>query len=35
VNKYLEEAKSAIKGSENKKRIFESVQNLADALKEV
>lgn len=35
VNKYLEEAKSAIKGSESKKQLFEAVQNLADALKEV
>ena len=35
VNKYLEEAKSAIKGSESKKQLFEAVQNLAEALKEV
>jgi len=35
VNKYLEEAKSAIEGSESKKQLFEAVQNLAEALKEV
>jgi hypothetical protein len=35
VNKYLEEAKSAIKDSESKKQLFEAVQNLAEALKEV
>lgn len=35
VNRYLEEAKSAIKGSESKKLLFEAVQNLAEALKEV
>ena len=35
VNKYLEEAKDAIKGSESKKQLFEAVQNLAEALKEV
>ena len=35
VNKYLEKAKSAIKGSESKKQLFEVVQNLAEALKEV
>ncbi|AKJ37892.1 HEAT repeat domain-containing protein [Methanosarcina barkeri] len=35
VNKYLEEAKDAIKGSESKKLLFEAVQNLAEALKEV
>ena len=35
VNKYLEEAKSAIKESESKKQLFEAVQNLAEALKKV
>jgi HEAT repeat protein len=35
VNKYLEEAKAAIEGSENKKQLFEAVENLSDALKEV
>jgi HEAT repeat protein len=35
VNKYLEEAKDAIKGSESKKLLFEAVENLAEALKEV
>ena len=35
VNKYLEEAKSAIEGSESKKQLFEAVENLAKALKEV
>ncbi|HII92709.1 MAG TPA: hypothetical protein HA262_11255, partial [Methanosarcina sp.] len=35
VNKYLEEAKDAIEGSESKKQLFEAVQNLAEALKEV
>ena len=35
VNKYLEEAKAAIKGSESKKQLFEAVENLAEALKEV
>lgn len=35
IDKYLEEAKSAIKGSESKKQLFEAVQNLAEALKEV
>ena len=35
VDKYLAEAKSAIKGSESKKQLFEAVQNLAEALKEV
>jgi len=35
VNKYLEEAKSAIEGSESEKQLFEAVQNLADALKEI
>ncbi len=35
VNKYLEEAKAAIKGSESKKQLFEAVVNLANALKEV
>ena len=35
VDKYLEEAKSAIKGSESKKQLFEAVENLSEALKEV
>ncbi|AKB47043.1 Flagellar motor rotation protein MotB [Methanosarcina sp. Kolksee] len=35
LNKYLEEAKSAIQGSESKELLFEAVQNLAEALKEV
>ncbi len=35
VDKYLEEAKAAIKGSESKKQLFEAVENLAEALKEV
>jgi HEAT repeat protein len=35
VNKYLDEAKAAIEGSESKKYLFEAVQNLAKALKEV
>ncbi|WP_052725730.1 HEAT repeat domain-containing protein [Methanosarcina barkeri] len=35
VNKYLEEAKSVIGSSESKKQLFEAVQNLAEALKEV
>jgi len=35
VNKYLEEAKAAIEDSESKKHLFEAVENLAEALKEV
>ncbi|HEY3362246.1 MAG TPA: hypothetical protein VGK06_10640 [Methanosarcina sp.] len=35
VNKYLEEAKSAIEGSKSKELLFEAVENLAEALKEV
>jgi antitoxin component HigA of HigAB toxin-antitoxin module len=35
VDKYLEEAKIAIKGSDNKKQLFEAVESLAEALKEV
>ncbi|AKB47449.1 hypothetical protein MSKOL_1672 [Methanosarcina sp. Kolksee] len=35
VNKYLEEAKAAIEDSESKKQLFEAVENLAEALKEV
>lgn len=35
VNKYLEEAKSAIEGSKSKEILFEAVKNLAEALKEV
>jgi HEAT repeat protein len=34
VSKYLEEAKVVIEGSENKKQLFEAVENLANALKE-
>ena len=33
--KYLTEAKNAIEGSENKKLLFEAVENLANALREV
>ena len=35
VEKYLLEAKNAINGSKNKKLLFEAVENLANALKEV
>jgi HEAT repeat protein len=35
VAEYLSEAKNAIEGSENKKLLFEAVENLANALKEV
>jgi len=35
VDKYLEEAKSAIEGSKSKEMLFEAVKNLAEALKEV
>jgi len=35
VDKYLEEAKKAIEGSESKKQLFEAVKNLAEALREV
>ena len=35
VDNHLTEAKSAIKGSENKKLLFEIVENLANALREV
>ena len=35
VDKYLEEAKAAIKGSKSKELLFEAVENLANALKEV
>ncbi|AAM31724.1 hypothetical protein MM_2028 [Methanosarcina mazei Go1] len=35
AKKYLGEAKAAIGGSESKKQLFEAVQNLAEALKEV
>ena len=35
VNKYLEEAKAAIKDSESKKQLYEAVENLSQALKEV
>jgi HEAT repeat protein len=35
VDKYLEEAKAAIEGSQSKALLFEAVQNLAKALSEV
>ncbi|WP_243684072.1 hypothetical protein [Methanosarcina barkeri] len=35
MNKYLEEAEAAIEDSESKKQLFEAVENLAEALKEV
>ena len=35
VDKYLEEAKNAVEGSKSKEQLFEAVQNLAEALKEV
>ena len=35
VEKYLEEAKNAIKDSENKKLLFEAIENLVNALKEI
>ena len=35
MNKYMEEAKSAIEGSKNKEMLFEAVENLAKALEEV
>jgi HEAT repeat protein len=35
VNKYLEETKAAIEGSESKKQLFEAIENLSEALKEV
>ena len=35
VDKYLEEAKYAVKGSKSKELLFEAVENLANALKEV
>ena len=35
MNKYLEEAKAAIKGSKSKELLFEAVENLAKALEEV
>ena len=35
VNKYLEEAKAAIEDSKGKKQLFEAVQYLAEALKEI
>ncbi|AKB33047.1 phosphorylase [Methanosarcina siciliae HI350] len=35
VTEYLSEAKSAIGGSKNKKLLFEAVENLSNALKEV
>ena len=35
IDKYLAEAKIAIKGSTNKKSLFEAVENLANALKEI
>lgn len=35
IEKYLVEAKNAVKGSKSKKLLFEAVDNLANALKEV
>lgn len=35
VDKYLTEAKNAVKGSKSKELLFEAVENLANALKEV
>ena len=35
VNKYLAEAKDAIEGSKNKELLFEAIENLANALKEI
>jgi FOG: HEAT repeat len=35
VDKYLVEARNAVKGSKSKKMLFEAVNNLANALKEV
>jgi HEAT repeat protein len=35
VDRYLAEAKAAIQGSEGKKQLFEAVENLSDALKEI
>jgi HEAT repeat protein len=35
VQKYLAEAKSATEGSENKEKLLEAIENLANALKEV
>jgi HEAT repeat protein len=35
VNKYLAEAKNAVKGSKSKELLFKAVENLANALKEV
>jgi len=35
VDKYLTEAKTAIRGSKSKEQLFEAVENLANALKEV
>lgn len=35
MNKYLKEAEAAIKDSKSKKQLFEAVQNLSEALKEV
>ena len=35
MDKYLAEAKDAIKGSKSKELLFEAVENLANALKEV
>jgi HEAT repeat protein len=35
VNKYLAEVKDTVKGSKNKELLFEAVENLANALKEV
>lgn len=35
ANKYLEEAKQAVQGSKNKELLFEAVNNLANAVKQV
>jgi hypothetical protein len=35
LQKYLSEAKSAVEGSDNKKKLLEAVENLGNALKEV
>jgi hypothetical protein len=35
IDKYLKDAKAAIEGSNSKKQLFEAVENLSEALKEV
>ena len=35
VEKYLDEAKSAIKGSTSREKLFEAIENLANALREI